>query len=106
MEAFIVVLGVFLLIAITKNKELSGDDRTQQNKEIHTHITIFIFFMIFGGLGFLLPAASATFPNYSFLFPVFAFVAAVPIFAKGKAKVISTIAWASVFIFLIMGSYM
>jgi hypothetical protein len=106
MEAFIVLLGVFIFIAITKNKELSGDDRTTQGKEVHTFMTIFVVVMVLGGLGVIFPAASATFPNNNFILPTYVFLVAVPIFSKGKAKVISTIALATVFIFLIMGSYM
>ncbi len=103
MEPALLILGLFLLVAIVKNKELSDND---DNEAVFTFLSISVIFLIFGGIGFLLPSAKSTFPNFSFLIPIYVFMAAIATATRGRRAVIATVALIAVFTFIIMGSFM
>jgi hypothetical protein len=106
MDLAMIILGLFLLAAIIKNKDLSDAEEDSTNDGVFTFLSIFVLFMVFGGLGFLLPNSMYSRPNYSFLVPTYIFMVALPMFMKGNAKIVARVAAISVFVYVIMGSYM
>jgi len=102
MEVMMVFIGLFLFGAILSNKELT---KNKANEDGLNFLTISSLFLILPGLGFLLPAAHSFYANYSFIIPIYYFMAAMLIIKNGKSYVFLTIAIIATFAFIIMGSY-
>jgi len=103
MEPMLVIVGLFILAAIVKNKDLSEGE---ENKDVFGFLTGTVLFLTLGGLGFLFPASTSTFPNYSFLIFFMAGSAAITATSNDRSKVLSRIMWLSIVSFIIMGSFM
>ena len=108
MDPLAIILGLFILAALIKNKELSGDkDKvSQENKEIFDYLIIFVFILILGGLGFLFGSRFETPANASLLVPLYVMMIPFAIFAKGPSKVIIKAGMISIFIFIVLFAYM
>ena len=106
MEPLAIVIGLFILVAILKNKELSGDNATQVNKDIFDYLGVFVIILILAGLGFLWKTPMATHPSMSLLLPAYIIMIPFAAFAKGPSKVIAKVATISILVFVIMGSFM
>lgn len=100
MEPMLVLMGLFILVAVVRNKELS------ENKEALGFMTMVILLLILPGIGFLFPASTSLFPNYSFVLFFLAMSAAITISAEsGPIRVITRVAWVSVLVYIIFGSF-
>jgi hypothetical protein len=103
MDFALVIIGFLIFAAILKNKDLRDEDKY---KDVGTFLTIFVLFLIFGGLGFLLPMPRLNHPNYSLLIPMQIGFAAVAVSQKGMVKTMATIGAVAVLVYLIFGSFM
>ena len=102
MDLMLVIIGLFILAAIVKNKDLSDNE---ENKDVFGFLTGTVLFLTLGGLGFLFPASTSVFPNHSFLLFFLAGSAAITAASKDRSKVMSRILWVAVLTFIIMGSF-
>jgi hypothetical protein len=102
MELALFSLGFFLLAAILRNKDLSEN---KDHKDRFTFLAAIAMFLIFSSIGFLYPNSMYLVPNYGFLLMFFLFFAAITVSSLGPVKVFSRIAWLSVLVFIIMGSF-
>jgi low temperature requirement protein LtrA len=98
---FILIIGLFMLAAFVRNKDLSDKEG---NEDVFTFLAGGALFLILGGLEFIVPA-SRNLPSYSLLILVLSGFGAIGVMAKGRTRVISTIAWTSVLAFIILGSF-
>jgi hypothetical protein len=105
MDPLAIIIGLFILAAIVRNKELSGDDASEENKEVFTYLGVLVLILVLAGLGFLFGARHSNRTDASLLLPVFLFMVPVSIFAKGPMKPVATAACLSVLVFIIMGSF-
>lgn len=96
-----VIVGVFLAATILRNE----DYNKPENRDMRSSLTSASLFLILGGLPFLWPKSAylPVFGSLIFLMVMFSITTA---YASGFAKVTSRIAWFSVIIFIIMGSFM
>lgn len=106
MDALIVIIGLFVFFAIYNNKDIREKNKEGEDNDIYTWFAVTFVFIVLGGLGFLLPTPSGSHPNYAFLLPIFVGFVTISAVSKGYSKVFAVIALASVFIFIIMGSFM
>ncbi len=98
-------IGFFLLIAILRNKELSKQEKNGDYNDVFIFFTIFVLFLVLGGLNFLLPSRIGAVPNQSFLIPFQICLAAVAVSTKGQMKMISLTATLAVFAYILLGSF-
>jgi len=106
MEPLIVIIGLFLFFAVYSNKDIREKDKEGEDTEIYTWFAVNVIFIVLCGLGFLLMSPSVSHPNYAFLLPIFIGFVTISTMSKGYSHIFAVIALASVFIFLIMGSFM
>ena len=106
MDPLTILIGIFLFIAIANNKELSGKDATEQNKDIFTLFTVFSIVMLCMGFGYLFLDRFQNPTDYSLLVPTYILMAFFPMFAKGNTRVIARVAQIALFAYIIMGSFM
>lgn len=102
MELALVLVGLFILAAMLKNKDLSENE---DNEGVRNFLVITVLFLVLGGLGFLLPPAAGTFPNMSYLVPIYVFVAGIASVGEGRVRVIATVATVALLSFVILGSF-
>lgn len=99
-----VLVGLFLLAAIVKNKDLS--DKKRGNEDVFTYMTIFVIFLVLGGLGFLMKNRTAVVPNMALLIPFQICLATVAVSTKGTVKLVALIGALSTLVYIIAGSFM
>jgi hypothetical protein len=105
MDLIALIIGLFILAAIVRNKELSGDDATEQNKEIYTYFAVFVVILVLAGLGFLWKIRLETIPNMSLILPVYILMIPFTAFVKGPTKIIIKVATLSLLVYVIMWAY-
>jgi hypothetical protein len=98
-------IGFFLLVAIVRNKELSKEDKDGDYNDVFIFFSIFVLFLVLGGLNFLLPSRMGSVPNQSFLLPFQICLATVAVTTKGQIKMISLTATLAVFAYILLGSF-
>ncbi len=103
MNLMLVVIGLFILAAIAKNRDLWDND---DNEATYTFISIVVIFLVFGGLGFLLPSSMDTVASFSFLIPAQVFTAVIGSVTGGRAAAIATAASMAILAYIIMGAFM
>ena len=98
-----VFIGLFILFALYKNKELSRKDKNGDHNELYIFLIMsLVFNLVLCGLGFLYPARS-TIQQTNFLVPVWFFMTAVTVSSNGPIRVISRICWVAFTAYVIMG---
>lgn len=102
MDLALVIIGLFLIAAYLKNKDLS---EKEENKEMFAFLFMGGFWLLLGGLGFIMKSSMANVPSASFLMMFVVVAAAATICTTGTPKIISRVAWVSVLAFIILGSF-
>jgi len=105
-DALAVLIGLFLFVVIYHNKDIVGDKKKDGNEDLYTWFTIFILFLVLGGLAFLLPSRLGATPNMSLLIPFYVSFVTILSFTKGRMRVITQVAVIATFVYVIMGSFM
>lgn len=97
MELALVIIGLFIVAAITRDDDMDSERQTL--------LAGASLYLILAGLGFLFPSSTALFPNYSFLILFFVGCASMSINSNGPARVITRVGWAAILSFIILGSF-
>ncbi len=101
MEPMLILLGLFLVAAIWRNKELS-DDPEGKNTGVFTFFVIMSILLICRGAGFVLPLANTNNTGLFPLVPALVVFAAIRSTANGPVKMYATIGGLSVLCFMIL----
>jgi hypothetical protein len=100
-----VFLGLFLLAAISSNKELTKKDENGNHSDVYVWLVLsLVLNLVLCGLGFLYPSrGSLRYTNIAV--PLWFFTAAITASTKGPIKVISRIAWVAFLAFVVIGPF-
>ncbi len=102
MEPMLVLIGLFLLVAMLQNKDLS---ESKENKEVFTFLSFLVILLVLCGIGFIMPSSMSIRPNTSFLILFLPMCAITTAYSNGNIKVFSRIAWVAILYFIMLGQF-
>jgi hypothetical protein len=103
MDLILVIIGLFMFAAILRNNDFKEGGKWE---DMGVFLTIFVLFLVFGGLNFLLRAKPMMQPNFSFLIPIQIGFAAIAVTMQGTTKRMGQLGALLVMTYIIMGSFM
>lgn len=94
-----IMLGLFLLVAIVHNKELS---EKEENKSVFTFLGLLALLLVLGGLNFIIPAQ--IFPRAGSGLLMFSLIGLTATYSvcKGQVKVISLVGIMAIISFIML----